>query len=863
MSDEPARRHVEVAIPIPAFTRFTYAVPEERPMPEPGMRVRVPFGRKERVGWVMGVASGPPPTRVRPLLDVLDERPGIPHDLLRLCGFMADYYAAPPGLAVAATQPSVLYDSSRDYITRQGGLPADATPRMARVFEALPEGEPMRVSTLSKTLGMGSLWPEIRALQGAGLLRHEVVAPVEPRARTVRVVRIIEDLPDLAQREGVFGRAGRQREAYETLETGADRSMELGQLTGELGFSRSVISGLEERGLVEVVDTEVMRDPFAERAEEPPVAHPLTDDQERALRAIMETGAGSIAGAGAGAGSDASAPRSAPKPVLLHGVTGSGKTRVYIEVLQRVLDAGRGAIVLVPEISLTPQTVKRFRAWFGDQVAVLHSALSQGERWDAWRQLLAGEKRIAVGARSALFAPIPDLGVVIVDEEHDGSYKQSEAPRYQARDLAVVRARLTGALCVLGSATPSLESWLNAERGKFVRVSMPRRVGGRPMPPVRLIDLREGRKGAGSAGVAAGARDADGAAGTASGATADPRAGGGGAGRVLTPMLRDAVDARLERGEQVILLLNRRGYSSFVQCQECGEVEACPNCSVSLTYHRRLGRIICHHCRFEAPAPSRCPRCGGEDLDFRGLGTEQVERVVVETFPEARIARMDVDTTSGKWAHHEILGRVERGEVDILLGTQMIAKGLDFERVTLVGVINADVGIHLPDFRASERTFQLLSQVAGRAGRGELGGEVLIQTSMPDHYALQAALAHDYAGFARRELEERLSPPYPPHQRLANVVVSSTDPQVAMEQAEAAARWVRRGLERPGGLAVQLVGPAPAPIERLHNRWRWHFLLRSQRVDHLGRVCRALMERFQPKGRDVRVTLDRDPVALL
>jgi primosomal protein N' (replication factor Y) len=324
-----------------------------------------------------------------------------------------------------------------------------------------------------------------------------------------------------------------------------------------------------------------------------------------------------------------------------------------------------------------------------------------------------------------------------------------------------------------------------------------------------------------------------------------------------------AVNARLERGEQTILLLNRRGYASFVQCRACGEVEACENCSISLTYHRRLGRIVCHHCRYEAPAPKRCPRCGSEDLDFRGLGTEQVERVVGETFASARIARMDVDTTSGKWAHHTILERVERGDVDILLGTQMIAKGLDFARVTLVGVVNADVGIHLPDFRASERTFQLLAQVAGRTGRGSLGGEVIIQTSMPDHYALQAALTHDYEGFARRELEERLKPPYPPHRRLANVVISSPDPNAAMEQAEEAARWLRRGLERPGGPAVQLVGPAPAPIERLHGRWRWHFLLRSARAAELGRVCRAFMERFSPRGRDVRVALDRDPVALL
>lgn len=821
---------VEVALPIPAFTRFTYGVPQGWSMPAPGTRVRVPFGRKERVGWVTGPADGEGLTRVRALLDVLDPEPSVPDDLLKLCAFMADYYAAPPGIALAATQPSVLYDSSRDRITRTGLGPSAPSSRLQKLIAALPLGEPRAVSSLRRELDMGSIWPEIRALQEHGCLEHEVVPPAEPTVRTVRVVRICRELPDLGLRDEVFGRARRQREAWELLES-VEGSMELARLTGDAGYSRSVVTGLEEKGLVEVIDAEVMRDPFAAREVEPPVMHPLTPDQQRALDAILEAGP---------------AP---PRPVLLHGVTGSGKTRVYIEVLRHLLAQGRGAIVLVPEISLTPQTVKRFRAWFGDQVAVLHSALSDGERYDAWRQLRSGEKRIAVGARSALFAPVRDLGVVIVDEEHDGSYKQSEAPRYHARDLAVMRARLTGAVCVLGSATPSLESWSNAERGKFTRLSMPRRVAGQQLPPVRLIDLREERKKRRSEGGP-----------DAVGAPSKPAESGS---SVLTTALRDAVAARLERGEQAILLLNRRGYSSFVQCRECGEVDVCPNCSVSLTWHRRAGRLVCHHCRHDAPAPRRCTRCGGDDLDFRGLGTEQVERVVVETFPSARIARMDVDTTSGKWAHHEILGRVERGEIDILLGTQMIAKGLDFERVTLVGVINADVGIHLPDFRASERTFQLLSQVAGRAGRGSLGGEVLIQTSMPDHYALQAAREHDYLGFARRELEERLNPPYPPYRRLANVVISSPDPQVAMEQAEAAARWVRRGLERPGGPAVQLVGPAPAPIERLHNRWRWHFLLRAERVADLGRVCRAFMTRFQPRGRDVRVTLDRDPVALL
>jgi len=508
-----------------------------------------------------------------------------------------------------------------------------------------------------------------------------------------------------------------------------------------------------------------------------------------------------------------------------------------------VLARGGGAIVLVPEISLTPQTVARFRARFGDQVAVLHSALSDGERFDAWRQLRSGRRRIAVGARSALFAPVVDLGVIVVDEEHDGSYKQSEAPRYQARDMAVLRGAQEGALCVLGSATPALESWHNVERGKFRLVSLPDRVGGGSLPPVRVIDLREERK-----------KSKEASSGGKGAARSE-------AGLVLTTPLVEAVRDRLRRGEQTILLLNRRGYSSFVQCRECGDVEICPACSISLTYHRGTNRLVCHHCRHEQPAPKRCPRCGSTDLSFRGLGTEQVERVVAEHFPEARLARMDVDTTSGKWSHHEILGRVERREVDILLGTQMIAKGLDFPGVTLVGVVNADVGMHLPDFRATERTFQLLSQVAGRAGRGKLGGEVLIQTALPQHYAIQAATEHDYVPFAARELKERQHPAYPPLVRLVNVVVSSPVPEDAAANAEAAARWLRtRGTP---GLPVEVIGPAPSPIERLHKRWRWHLLLRSVSVKDIGAVARRLQSDFRPRGPDVRIVIDRDPSALL
>lgn len=818
---------VDVALPLPIHRTFTYRV-DAQTAPGPGTRVLVPFRRDERIGWVVGPGSEDVGAKAKPVLAVLDAEPTVPSDVLALAKWMASYYVAPLGIALRAALPAVLSDVSRDYVEIVKDAPPGLRPREERVLAWLAEHPgPRRVRTMRRGLGMGSVWPELRSLEGRGVLRHTTVPPPAPSVRMRRMVVVTDPLETLVQREEAFGRAKRQREAYAFIEA-AGGSTELSTLTGSGGFSRSVVTGLEEKGLVEVRDEEEVRDPFSSQpAGVPPNLTP-TADQRAALDALI-----------------AAQDEETPKPFVLQGITGSGKTLVYIELLRDVLARGRSAIVLVPEIALTPQTVSRFRAHFGDQVAVLHSGLSDGERYDAWRMLRRGERRIAVGARSALFAPLADLGAIVVDEEHDGSYKQSEAPRYHARDLAVVRARRHGAVCVLGSATPSLESWHNARSGKFDRLFLPERAGGGKLPEVRIVDLRSERK-----------------------AAAKRRAAGDHANRgagVLSPPLVEAVDTRLRREEQVILLLNRRGYSSFVQCRECGEVEQCENCSISLTYHRTTERIVCHHCRFEAPAPARCPRCGSKDLSFRGLGTEQVERVTHETFPSARVARMDVDTTGGKWAHQRILDRVERHEVDILLGTQMIAKGLDFPRVTLVGVVNADVGMHLPDFRASERTFQLLSQVAGRAGRSTRSGEVLIQTAMPEHYAIQSALRHDLEGFAAREIETRRSPPYAPHRRMINAVISSPDQRLAAEAAEAATRFVRGRLKAGPSLPgeVELVGPAPAPIERLHKRWRWHFLLRTESASSLGAVARALALEFRLPPGDVRLAIDRDPVALL
>jgi primosomal protein N' (replication factor Y) len=768
---------VEVALPLPLPRTFTYRVPGGA---LPGTRVRVVFGKRKLMGWIVSAGAvegagrvagaGAGAAKILNIRDVdalLEQEPSLTQDVLELCRWLSDYYVLPLGQVLRSALPAVL----------SGDVEID-----------------------------------------------------EP-SKTRRVLRITRELPSLQEREALFRRAGRQRELFEMVEN-LGGFADVAHLVSQLGFSHAVVKGLVQRGVAEVAEERVERDPFAAIAVEPPPSFTLTDAQRDAVRVLFKATRDTA---------------KAAQPFLLRGVTGSGKTLVYIELLKEVVKRqGRGAIVLVPEIALTPQTVARFRAHFGDVIAVLHSALSEGERFDAWRALRSGERRIAIGARSAVFAPVRDLGAIILDEEHEASYKQSESPRYHARELAIIRARLSGAVCVLGSATPALESWYNAKSGKYGLLELPVRVEGRPLPPVEVVDLRR-RAGTGTGT----------GTGTGSGT-------GTGTGTVLGARLVGAIEERLGKGEQTILLLNRRGYATFVQCRACGEVWQCHQCNVSLTFHRGRRRLVCHYCLHEEAPPSVCVRCGSSDISFRGVGTEQVEREVIETFPSARIARMDVDTTSAKWAHHDILGRVERGEVDILLGTQMIAKGLDFPGVTLVGVVNADVAMNLPDFRASERTFQLLTQVAGRAGRGEKGGEVIVQTSLPNHYAIKCALEHDYIGFAEREIEERRGPNYPPHVRLANILISGLNEDATIAEVDRAADYVN-GIVSSNRLPVTLTGPAPAPIDRIRARWRWHFLLRSGSPKAIGMVCRYLQYRYEFKSgpSELRLVIDRDPVSLL
>ncbi|MEX2581899.1 MAG: primosomal protein N' [Gemmatimonadota bacterium] len=819
----------EVAVPLPIHRTFTYAVPGDLAARAlPGARVLVPFTRGERVGWIERVLDDEPDERTRSISAVLDAAPSVTPNLMRLCRWVADYYVAPLGQVIRAALPAALSSHSTDLLERtpQAMGDEDLSELDLEILEWLSgSDDPLPVTRLRRERGERAWWPAIRRLEEHGLVRV-ITEPArhEPPVRTRRILRLSREISSLRERDEIFGRAKRQRECWEWVES-VGGFAEIAHLAGRLGFSYTVLNGLVERGVATIDEEEVLRDPYADVSFAGPASLTPTAEQRLAIQALV-----------------AAARRKKPRPFLLRGVTGSGKTLVYIELLREIVDVqGRTAIVLVPEIALTPQTVGRFKAVFGDRVAVLHSALSDGERYDEWRALRAGTKRIAVGARSAIFAPLPDLGAIVVDEEHESTYKQSEAPRYHAREVAVVRAAAEGAVCLLGSATPALESWTNAKTGKYRLIELPVRVEGQPLPTTRVVDLRSERKKR---------RDAEGSA------FSDV---------VLSTVLVEAVRDRLTKGEQTILLLNRRGYANFVQCRECGEVWACPSCAVSLTYHRRRARLTCHYCLYEEATPTRCPRCDSSDISFRGIGTEQVERSVEESFPEARIARMDVDTTSAKWSHHRILERVGQGEIDILMGTQMIAKGLDFPNVTLVGVINADTGINLPDFRATERTFQLITQVAGRAGRGPKGGEVFVQTSLPSHYAITCSLEHDFHAFAERELEARREPRYPPFSKLANLVFSGLDQEATEKEAHRAAAWLDGLLRKRSVTGVELVGPAPSPIERIRDRWRWHLLLRAENPAVLGRVARYFGERFRMKSgkADLRVAIDRDPVAHL
>ena len=586
------------------------------------------------------------------------------------------------------------------------------------------------------------------------------------------------------------------------------------QLCREFTTTPATLRTLASKGVVAIAPHAQRRDPLAGRTVLASRPLALNDMQRKALETIIGDGAQSD-------GVDGKPPR----PVLLHGVTGSGKTEVYLQAIAHELASGRGAIVLVPEISLTPQTVRRFAGRFGGKVAVLHSALSDGERYDEWHRIRTGEARVVVGPRSAVFAPVRNLGLIVVDEEHDMSYKQDETPRYNARDVAVMRGSFEGCRVVLGSATPSLETWLNAKRGKYALASMASRVAGHPMPTVHLLNLAEECEAYASA-------------------------------PIFSKFLLDAIAERVRRGEQTILFLNRRGYSRVCECRGCGYVATCPNCSVAYTYHSVDSCLRCHICGAWTPPPITCPDCGGRDFSYAGAGTQRAEQALRKCFPHARILRMDADSTSRKNSHDDLLSKFRAREADVLIGTQMIAKGLDFPNVTLVGVLNADASLNMPDFRAAERTFQLIAQVSGRAGRAEKPGEVFIQTFHPDEFVIRAAADADFIRFADAELGDREAAGFPPYMKFATAMFRARDCASAQRWAELYSKSLAKC---PGLIVTEAVPPA---IERADGWYRFMVQIRSATSNAISSAWRWI-SKARPAPKDMRVAIDIDALDVM
>ena len=828
----PVTVTIDVVLPLPLDQAYTYRVPEAHAASvQVGARVLVPFRNRRLTGVVVG--EGPSPRtldfEVKAVLDVLDDVPVCTPALLDLTNWIADYYVCSWGEALKAVLPAGTTVKSEHRLARTDAAPGRWAEHDVgrRVLDDLAGRGETTLAAVRRRVGLAVPLALIRRMETDGVLAVETTLSDERvQPKTAVHLRfapafqsrsaaddLVEQLRGEKQRAVIKALAG-----FRARGTPEPRQAEVVERTDA---PYSTIRSLVDKGMIERVEKEVLRSPLDDLpAPEPPPDHTLLPAQQDALSAITDA---------------VDAHRY--DTFLLHGITGSGKTEVYIRALKAVRAEGRTGIILVPEIALTPQTVQRFRAHFGDEIAVLHSQMSMGERYDAWRRLRTGDATIAIGPRSAVLAPLEDLGLIVVDEEHETSYKQFDpAPRYHARDVAVLRAHRTDAVCVLGSATPSLESTMNARWGKYERLLLPDRVpdaSGQTaaLPEVRILDLTVQRK----------KHQLDG---------------------VLADPLRTAIRERAERDEQVILLQNRRGYAPVLECEDCGWAPECNSCSVSLTLHRAAGRrqLRCHYCGHsrQLSGARQCPQCGGDDLSQIGVGTQRVEAELREVVPDATVLRMDRDTTSQKHGHHAILRRFRNG-ADVLLGTQMIAKGLDFGRVTLVGVVDADVGLLFPDFRAEERTFQLLTQVAGRAGRADLRGEVILQTRNPDHPALRYATQHDYEGFVEEELPTRRQFGYPPFGHVATVEFRGAD---ADRVERLAVNWTETLSSHAG--PVEVMGPEPAFIQRVKKQHRYRTLLKSRggSVQPLQAALRRTKEARSspPNGYHVAVDVDTQDV---
>lgn len=811
--------YADLAIPLALDRVLTYAVPAAlRERAQVGMRAVVPLRNRVETGYIVGLRHQCDLAEVRPLLDFPDEGPVFSQAMLDLCRWMSEYYCCSWGEALHCAAPAGMRAAAAmSYRLQPEQVSAGRfSERQRRVIAELYRRGPLTSRQLAAAAGRTALSNTLRALVRRGVVVEEQTSHDSGASiRTETWAQLREDTVLPAEALLALQRkAPKQAMVYLDLLHGAPERAAT-ELYARHHVTSEVLRALERKELIALSAREFYRRPDFAADSRAALKHALNVEQQAAYDTV----------------SDAMAAKRF-QTFLLHGITGSGKTEVYLQIIEHALALGRDAIMLVPEISLTPQTVGRFFARFQQRIAVLHSGLSAGERFDEWRRAQRGEVRIVVGARSAIFAPLPRVGVIVVDEEHDHSYKQNETPRYHARDVAVMRAKMAGAVCVLGSATPSIESACNAEKKKYARLNLLSRATSGALPEVRLVDMRQENKEC--------------------------------AGQViLSRALEQAVQQRVDAKEQAILLLNRRGFAPFVMCPMCGWVAPCENCQVSLTYHSAGGVLRCHYCGAQRGRPVCCDQCRFDTLIYLGTGTQKAEDYLMRSFPNARIERMDADTTAGKGGHAKILGRFAQGEIDILIGTQMLAKGHDYPGVTLVGVINADTSLSVPDFRAAEQTFQLLTQVAGRAGRGDRPGEVIIQTYRPRHYAIQAAAQHDYAAFYAQEMEHRRSAKYPPYRRMAGFAIESEDPQVAERHAVLLRRLLREQRERLDCLAVELLGPAPAAIRRVKRKYRWNMAALGAGTGQLNALVRAVRAAFDEQcgGADVQLKVDLDPYA--
>ncbi|SPF31303.1 Replication restart DNA helicase PriA [Candidatus Sulfotelmatobacter kueseliae] len=813
----------DVALPVPLDMAFTYRVPADA-TPVVGGRVLVPFRQQRMTGIVVELHDRGPSVATKNIISVLDAAPVLDEQLLRLGRWIADYYLAPVGEVFRTMLPlGAEFKRSIGYrITEDGQMAlhlAGMSGSSAR-SRRTPEEQAAEFRVLDY------LAAHDNELGGAGMTREETLRSATRVSRAILngmvrkkwIAREDVSAPQTAARTVKFavlksleGKLNEnQRSLVDTLAASG------GKVTvttlQALEVPRTTLSTLIRRGLVEIAEQPAEFTISRAKPRPSPLEFDLNAEQRSALARLREgVEAHKFSG------------------MLLHGVTGSGKTAVYLAGMRAVLEAGRSAILLVPEIGLTPAVAADLHQIFGDEVAILHSALSDRERAEQWHRIRRGGARMVVGTRSAVFAPVSDLALIIVDEEHDASYKQEETPRYHARDVAVMRAKMANAAVVLGSATPSLESYFNATKNKYALVELPDRVEQRPLPEVEIVDMRQEFQETGRE-------------------------------QVVSRRLAAEIRERLERREQVMVLLNRRGYSPVVLCRTCGKKLECVNCAIALTHHKREHKMVCHYCGYTAPVPKACVHCGSEYVYFLGTGSEKLEELLHGMFPQARIARLDRDTVRGHEDFESTLNALNEGELDVVVGTQMIAKGHDIHGVTLVGVVGADVALGLPDFRAAERTFQLLTQVAGRAGRGQSPGKVILQTYFQDHYAVQYAARHDFVGFYEKELRFRSWMHYPPYSALANVLVRSDKLDDALQWSGMLGKW----FDRTRHEAVRVLGPAAAPILKLKRDYRYHFVLKSPSREKLNTTLRAMLAyAAQQKIPRTQVIVDVDALWLM